>query len=470
MLLSTIIQFFLFTLILGAPATVQVPTDDPFYTPPSDLENYKLGDIINIRPAPAQIRSVYFTVKIKNTWQVLVRSEDSFGNANAIVTTIFEPFNADPSKLVSYQVAQDSAEVNCSPSYAFMNGLGLRTVSSQAEMFLIQTALDQGYYVVSPDFQGLKSAFTAGIQAGHAVLDSIRAALNSKDDTGINSDAATIIWGYSGGSLAGGWAAALQPNYAPELKSNLKGVALGGWVTNITATVTYEPVVNGGLFAGLGAAGIAGLSNEYPDLYEYLKTAMYEDKYEKFTQAYDQCLIDTIPTFILNNYFTGPNKYFKDGLGALTEEPIATILANNTLGLIPENMPEIPVFVYHGKIDGIVPFNQAERVYDIWCDAGISSLEFNADATAGHISEIIQGSGAAFAWIQKIFNGGSPVNGCKTTTRVSNLLYPGTDLFIGNFLNSLFNNIFGMNIGPNGENLVLQNNQLISEQNATSSA
>lgn len=44
------------------------------------------------------------------------------------------------------------------------------------------------------------------------------------------------MWGYSGGSLASGWAAGLQPNYAPELGGNLLGAALGGFVTNITAT------------------------------------------------------------------------------------------------------------------------------------------------------------------------------------------------------------------------------------------
>ena len=41
------------------------------------------------------------------------------------------------------------------------------------------------------------------------------------------------MWGYSGGTVATGWAAALQPTYAKELKSNLIGAAMGGFVTNI---------------------------------------------------------------------------------------------------------------------------------------------------------------------------------------------------------------------------------------------
>ena len=67
-------------------------------------------------------------------------------------------------------------------------------------------------------------------------------------------------WGYSGGSLASGWAAALQPKYAPELKKNLIGAALGGFVTNITATAE---ATDGTLFAGLVPNALSGLANEY---------------------------------------------------------------------------------------------------------------------------------------------------------------------------------------------------------------
>ena len=110
------------------------------------------------------------------------------------------------------------------------------TVATQIDMALMVPMLKQGYYVVSPDYEGPKSTFTVGRQSGKATLDSIRAILKSNKFTGIKSDAKVAMWGYSGGSLASGWAAALQPKYAPELKKNLIGAALGGFVTNITAT------------------------------------------------------------------------------------------------------------------------------------------------------------------------------------------------------------------------------------------
>ena len=106
-------------------------------------------------------------------------------------------------------------------------------------MYLMAPLLDQGYYVVSPDYEGPKLTFTIGKQSGQAVLNSIRAALKSGKITNIKDDAKVVMWGYSGGSLASGWAAALQPSYAPELGGNLLGAALGGFVTNITATASH---------------------------------------------------------------------------------------------------------------------------------------------------------------------------------------------------------------------------------------
>ena len=74
--------------------------------------------------------------------------------------------------------------------------------------------------------------------------------------------------GYSGGSLASGWAAALQPDYAPELSRNLLGVALGGFITNVTATVE---ATDDTIFAGIAANVLGGIANEYPEFKSILQ-------------------------------------------------------------------------------------------------------------------------------------------------------------------------------------------------------
>lgn len=287
-------------------------------------------------------------------------------------------------------------------------------------------------------------------------MDSLTAALTSKNITGINSDAKSILWGYSGGALAAGWAAALQPTYAPDLKQSLLGAALGGFVTNVTATVT---AVNGGPFSGLVGMGIAGLSNEYPELKDYLKEQMYPDKYEQFQEIYGLCTAEGALKFAFTDYFNGPNKYV-NGIGVLANEPAASILKNNTLGLVPSQVPDIPLFVYHGVIDSLVPYKETERVYNTWCDEGIESFELAADLTAGHLTEVLQGSGAAFGWIKKRFDGKAPISGCRKTKRLTNLLYPGTVGSVTNLISALFTNVLGGDIGPNGESMKPGNSEL----------
>ena len=144
------------------------------------------------------------------------------------------------------------------------------TVATQIDMALMVPMLKQGYYVVSLIMRD-QNPFTVGRQSGKATLDSIRAILKSNKFTGIKSDAKVAMWGYSGGSLASGWAAALQPKYAPELKKNLIGAALGGFVTNITATAE---ATDGTLFAGLVPNALSGLANEYPDSKKYFTKSL----------------------------------------------------------------------------------------------------------------------------------------------------------------------------------------------------
>ena len=89
-------------------------------------------------------------------------------------------------------------------------------------MYVIDVALMERMVCwLIPDYEGPKASFTAGKQCGQSTLDSIRAVLKTTNVTGIQ-DAKVAMWGYCGGTVATGWAAALQePTYAKELKSNL---------------------------------------------------------------------------------------------------------------------------------------------------------------------------------------------------------------------------------------------------------
>ncbi|CUM47359.1 uncharacterized protein AC631_01270 [Debaryomyces fabryi] len=437
--------------VIAGPIKVLTPSEDDFYSLPDGYEDKEPGTILKIRKPPQRLRSVYFPILVKDAWQALVRTTDSNGNATAIVTTIIEPFNADPSKVVSYQIMQDSASVNCSPSYSLLYGASMTTVFAQVEMYLIDVALMKGWYVVIPDYEGPKAAFTAGKQSGQSTLDSIRATLKTTNVTGIKEDAKVAMWGYSGGTIATGWAAALQPTYAKELKSNLIGAAMGGFVTNITSTAEG---VDGTLFAGLTASAVTGLTQEYPQLHSMVEKLLIPSQYLKFSKAKSLCFIPSIITYAFQHIFTGPKRYVDEGWALFLDPTIKKVIDENTLALKKgDPVPEIPLFVFHGELDTIVAYKDSVRAYNNWCDWGIDSYEFAIDETTGHITEFIEGSPAAIAWLTKMFNGEKPVKGCKSTKRFTNLLYPGANTSVADVLSGSVKTIFGENFGPNAENI-----------------
>lgn len=423
----------------------ELPQEDDFYNAPLDIEDYSEGDIIRYRYSPLMIRSIYYPINVKNAWQFLVRSTDSRGNATAIVTTVLEPYDADPTKLLSYQFAEDSSSANCAPSYSILFGAKMDTIVAQLEMILLSTGLSRGWYVVAPDYEGTQGAFTAGRQSGHATLDSIRAVLTTQNTTGIDPNAKVAMWGYSGGTIASGWAAQLQPKYAPDLKDNLIGAALGGWVTNITLTAE---ATDGTIFAGLIPNAVNGLLQEYPELTPVLYEVMTKSKIPVFKKAADYCLATSILQYSFNNFFSGRNPYVKEGWKFFEREDVKKIVDQNTLALEEDDgIPEIPLFVFHGTEDEIVPFSGAQRAYENYCDWGIESFEFAVSNTTGHILEVLEGSGAAIKWLEDRFAGKDVVDGCQRTVRTTNLEYPGSDLAYYQLVRTLFTSIPGGKIG-----------------------
>ncbi|CAI5760721.1 unnamed protein product [Candida verbasci] len=414
--------FLFFSIVYSATLRLIPPSQDDFYKPAPGYEDAQLGDILKYRPTPQLITSFYFNFTLKNSWQIQYRSEDTFGNATAIILTVMEPYNADPSKVYLYQTFEDSSNIDCSPSYGFQNNAPYSTIASQIDLTFLGPALMKGYYVISPDYEGPKSSFTAGWQSGRATLDGVRTALKSFNITGIDSDAQVMLHGYSGGSIATGWAASLQSTYAPELKENLIGACVGGFVTNITATAS---AVDGGLLSGLTALALNGLSNEYPEFQKIVYEKISPKWNETFAEGEKDCLVDSVFAFMGDEMLMGDDPFFPGGYDLLKIPYVNQVVQENCLMNLNETyLPEIPIFIYHGTFDEVVPIKDVRVVVDNWCSRGIESLEFAEDLLNGHISEQLIGGPAAWTWIEKMFEGGEPVKGCSHTTRIENIMYP----------------------------------------------
>jgi hypothetical protein len=177
-----------------------LPSDDPFYTPPADLESYAPGTILRSRPFPGEVGFYNFPVNLAAAYQLLYRTTGSSGEAISTVTTILIPNNTDFTSLLSYQVEINAAWSGCFPSYVLQAGnQELDNSVDRYTMLFYISALSRGWIIALPDHEGPNAAF-GGPLGGHCVLDGIRAVLQSGSLTGISANARTVMWGYSGGA------------------------------------------------------------------------------------------------------------------------------------------------------------------------------------------------------------------------------------------------------------------------------
>ncbi|KAI8086685.1 secretory lipase family protein [Halteromyces radiatus] len=416
------------------------PANDPFYIPSAGFENQKPGTILKSRTLSGNSLALLSGLpqNLKAVYQFLYRTTDGLGNATATVTTLMVPNNADPTKLVSYQVAEDAPFIDCAPSYALQKGTSLTGVLPQVEILLMDALLGRGYYVNTADYEGPKSMFTVGAMAGHGVLDSIRAVLASGNQTQLHSDATVQMWGYSGGALATGWAAQLQPSYASELK--IVGAAMGGTPVNVNATLN---AINGGPFAGLIPAGILGLSHQYDDLAAYINQILLPDKKQEFLDAQNSCLAPLILKYAfknINSFVSRPD---------FMADPIATkVITDNIMGKV--GAPKIPLFMYHAIHDEVVPMQPAFDMYNSWCSSNsATSIQFVKDELSEHAILAITGAANAMNFLIDGFNNKTAPSGCSTRTTVTSALDPGAIPVFGQLIWDDLKAILGQPIGPN---------------------
>ncbi|KAI8341262.1 extracellular lipase [Chlamydoabsidia padenii] len=441
---TSLIGVFLISIVSGAPLLTRdalKPSVDPFYVPDAGFENTKPGAILKTRVLSPNSLSAFsaFPQNIQGVYQFLYRSTDALGNPTATVTTLMVPKNADPTKLVSYQTAEDSPTSDCAPSYSLQKGTSLGGVLPQAEILLMDTLLARGWYVNTPDYEGPKSYFTVGANSGHGVLDSIRAVLTTGNQTQLSPNAKVQLWGYSGGALASGWAAQLQASYAPEL--SIIGAAIGGTPVNLNATLN---AVNKSPFCGLVPAGILGLSHQYPDLDAYLDTILLPSKKQTFRDATNYCAA----ALVLKFAFQDINSYFNrtDYLNS----PITNkILQDNIMGKL--GTPKIPLFMYHASHDEVVPFAPAQKMYKDWCasaDSG-TSIQFVQDELSEHAILAITGAANAINFLIDGFNNKARKPGCSSRVTLTSALDPGALGVFGKLIWDDLNALLGRPIGPN---------------------
>ncbi|KAH8919011.1 LIP-domain-containing protein [Atractiella rhizophila] len=362
---SSVASIVLFTVLAQAAPLISravlTPSKDPFYKAPAGFANEPLGTILASREVDVGLLGLPSATQ---AYQLLYRTESQNGTAMATVTTIFVPAQpaAGAAKLLAFNTAEDSTGSICAPSYAYQTGSTQISIIVTFEYLILQGFLNQGWYVVSPDYEGPNSAFGAGRLAGKGVLDSIRATLNYKP-LGFSADTQIGIAGYSGGAIASGWAGALQPTYAPEL--NIVGITQGGTPANISGTLQY---LDGTLFAGFGVGGITGLSNSYASINTLLNSIGTILGKAAFALSNAQCAIGNLASFAFQTVQS--KLYTSAGANLLYLPAVQAVTKENTLGVNSAETPGAPTYVYHALYDEIIPVGDTDTMVNAYCSNG----------------------------------------------------------------------------------------------------
>jgi pimeloyl-ACP methyl ester carboxylesterase len=344
----------------GAEASpVEGPLGSAFYTPPSPTPAGAAGELVWYRPATVNLNVTLPSIK---AWTVLYQSTGQQGQPDWVTGTVIVPTAKWSGKgerpVVSYAEGTQGLAHQCAPSLQIAEG-------TEYDGGAIVESLKKGYSVTVTDYQGYTNGavptYSAGKAEGQAVLDAVRAG-RQVPGSGITEKDPVILWGYSQGGQAAGWAAELQPTYAPDVK--MIGLAAGGVPANLQAIGEFD---NASVGTAFGLDGLIGLSAAYPEEFN-LASFSNAAGLEAAGKLLSECAIQSLREFrdINSAEYTIGNKSFTQ---LEAEHPaIETIISEQQLGT--KAVP-VPVYHYHGLEDEFVPVKQDVELHQKWCELGV---------------------------------------------------------------------------------------------------
>ncbi|MEU4321589.1 lipase family protein [Nocardia fluminea] len=376
----------------GAPPVYPAPDPDPFYAAPADLASKEPGAVLAVR---AQEPLPYFPTATVTL--VKLRSTDSQGRPIAATTTILTPKDHRPgAPLLSYQHIINGLGTQCAVSralYAYDPNLLYRAVP------LLNTMLLRGWSIALPDHLGPNAAYGAARLGGQITLDGIRAATRVAE-LGL-ADSPAALLGYSGGGMATGWAAALAPQYAPELR--LVGAAQGGVPMNITTMARALGFAPHPMF-GLAMAAALGLEREYPDRLP-ISGQLNDTGLAVRDAMANGCTVELIAAGAMHSASDLASTV------SLIDDPRAWEVGDaNSLELF-EPVPAIPIFEWHTPIDPLIPVDAVDRTNQRYCRAG-TPVQSELYPSPDHLATAVMGFPSAVAWLDARFRGEPAPSNC----------------------------------------------------------
>ncbi|MEI8321865.1 MAG: alpha/beta fold hydrolase [Actinomycetes bacterium] len=359
------------------PTTTVTPTtalSADFYQPPSNLSTLKPGDLI---------RSTLFSTTNDFTAFTVLYASRSVSNAPVVVSGMVwvpnTPTAGNP--LISYAHGTTGIADECAPSKS--NGAGETGV-------IANILVPKGYIFAATDYEGLGTPgvhpYVVGISEAHSMLDIIRAARQLTESSG-----KSVVWGHSQGGGAALMAAEVAPKYAPD--TQVIGAVGGAPVVELDKLSSVFSTTDSFGFMFMVAAGFRAA---YPDL--DLSKLMTQKGLDMVALAESTCtdVITTVRGTDVKTYLSA---------ASLNAEPLLSHLEANTPGNAATN---IPIFVYHGEADELIPAATSLQYFQRACATGGYNIERKTYPGASHVSVLFSASEDIQRWIADRFNAIAP--------------------------------------------------------------
>ncbi|SIR75238.1 Secretory lipase [Williamsia sterculiae] len=373
-------------------------TGDRFFDQwPSGLDTKKPGQLLEKRDVTpvGRLLSIVPTAKVT---QIKFRTTDSHDAPSFGTATIITPANVwkgpGARPILVNDIPIVSLGAQCSPGYSFAHGYSTKTSTFNFIPPDTINALLNGYEVILPDHEGPRMAYGEPTVAGRITLDSLRAMgqVEPKDF----AKRRTALTGYSGGAIAVHGTVKEIDSYAPELKPQLVGAALGGVPADFHMLVNS---MNGNLAAGIFLAAELGIAREHPEMLTIMNNA---GKWLSTSPVKDFCGVQAgriaipVPTQVFSS---DPDPY---------HSPVADMVYKET-GL--KNIKAgTPLFIYQGVNEWWIPVQGAINLHVEQCRLGANS-SFTL-VPGEHAIGALTGYPAQWNWLERRLNGIPAPNGC----------------------------------------------------------
>ena len=362
------------------PTTV-TPEGDAFYVSPDPLPDGNPGDLIRSREIPGPNGA--------KGWTIMYLSRSASDQPIAVTGTVFAPGQTAGPSIVAWAHGTTGLGDACSPSKMAAGGEG-------SELLLGTAVVSRGLVFVATDYEGLGTpgvhTYLVGQSEGRAVLDSIRATRQLLE---LPETTKAVVWGHSQGGGAALWAAELAPTYAPD--TNVLGAVAGAPAAQLA---TFGASLGESTSFGFQVMAIAGFHAAYPEL--PLDAVVTPDGAAAVEAAGNQCTEETFAAVAGQD----PGRYFQPGAASATAWLDA--LAANDPG---HGTTNVPIFVYHGDADDIVPVEVSEVVAESYCSNGVT-VSRKVYPGADHTNVIIAALGDINAYVDARLAGQPAASTC----------------------------------------------------------